>query len=96
MLRRLNMPLAQVAEVVSAPDPIAAAELLTAYWEAFERRVAGQRELMSHIRSRLSEEGRLVLPDVKERTVAEQLVLTSGVTWPSSNCRPGSVRRWRG
>ena len=76
MLRRLNMPLAQVAEIVSAPDPVAA-ELLTTYWDAFERRVASQRELMSHIRSKLlSQEGSFVLPDVRERTVPEQLVLT--------------------
>ncbi len=76
MLRRLHMPLAHVAEVVSAPDPVAA-ELLTTYWEAFERRVASQRELMTHIRNRLlKQEGALVLPDVKDRTVPEQLVIT--------------------
>jgi DNA-binding transcriptional MerR regulator len=75
MLRRLNMPLTQVAEIVAAPDQVAA-ELLTTYWEAFERRIASQRELMAHIRSRLlKQEGRVVLPDVKERTVPEQLVL---------------------
>src|SRR5437763_9949472 len=33
MLRRLDMPLAKVAEVVSAPGPEGAA-LLTAFWEA--------------------------------------------------------------
>jgi DNA-binding transcriptional MerR regulator len=76
MLRRLNMPLAQVAEVVSAPRAVGA-ELLTSYWEALERRVASQRELMSHVRNKLldQQEGR-VLPDVRERNVDEQLVLT--------------------
>jgi DNA-binding transcriptional MerR regulator len=75
MLRRLNMPLAQVAEIVSAPGSVGA-ELLASYWEGVERRVASQRELMSHIRSRLlGHEGRLVLHDVRERDVPEQLVV---------------------
>lgn len=46
MLRRLDMPLARVAEIVSAPRPLGV-ERLNAYWEAFERRVAGQRELVA-------------------------------------------------
>lgn len=75
MLRRLDMPLTQVAEIISAPGP-EAAERLAAYWNAFEQRVAGQRELASHLRSRLS--GRdepLGLPDVSVREAPEQLVL---------------------
>lgn len=76
MLRRLNMPLLQVAEVVSAPGAVGA-ELLASYWESVERRVASQRELMSHVTSRLLGQQRsLVLPDVLEREVPEQLVLT--------------------
>ena len=47
MLRRLNMPLAQVAEVVTAPAPVGA-ELLAAYWDRVERRLASQRELTAH------------------------------------------------
>ena len=53
MLRRLDMPLTHVAEVISVPGP-EAADRLAAYWDGFERRVAGQRELASHLRSRLS------------------------------------------
>jgi len=76
MLRRLDMPLAQVAEIVSAPGPLGV-ERLTSYWESFERRVAGQRELVAHIRSRLSgEKGTVALCEVREREVPEQLVLT--------------------
>ena len=76
MLRRLDMPLAQVAEIVSAPGPLAV-ERLRAYWEAFERRVAGQRELVAHIQSRLSgEEGNLPFGEIRQRQVPEQLVLT--------------------
>lgn len=75
MLRRLNMPLAQVAELVAAPAA-ARAELLASYWETIERRVAVQRELMTHLtRKLLGDEGSVSLPDVREREVPEQLVL---------------------
>ena len=77
MLRRLDMPLARVAEIVSAPAQ-GGAELLTAYWEAVERRVASQRELTAHLRIRLlGEERGYGMFDVLEREVPEQLVLTS-------------------
>src|SRR5262245_11304417 len=79
MLRRLNMPLAQVADVVAAPGPLAA-ELLASYWDAVERRIASQRALASHIKGKLlGRESRLVLAildEVKERDVPAQLVLT--------------------
>jgi DNA-binding transcriptional MerR regulator len=77
MLRRLDMPLAQVAEVVAAPDG-RAAELVAAYWETVERRLAGQRELAAHVRGRLTggEDAVAALDDVRERDVPEQLVLT--------------------
>ena len=69
MLRRLNMPLAQVAEVVSAPGAVGA-ELLKSYWETFERRVASQRELTAHLAARLLEqEGRVVLQAATKQVV---------------------------
>jgi len=75
MLRRLNMPLAQVAEVVTAPGAVGA-ELLTSYWEAVERRLANQRELAAYIKGRLlGHEGQPARLDVRERDVPEQLVL---------------------
>lgn len=75
MLRRLDMPLSQVAEIVSAPGPDAA-ERLAAYWKALEQRVAGQRELASHLCARLcGREEALAVPDVLVREVPEQLVL---------------------
>jgi DNA-binding transcriptional MerR regulator len=74
MLRRLDMPLAQVGEVVSAPGP-QAAELIAAYWAATERRVASQRELAAHLRLTLTGgEGLFGMYEVHERDVAEQLV----------------------
>jgi DNA-binding transcriptional MerR regulator len=76
MLRRLEMPLAQVAEVVSAPGPRGAA-LLAAYWEAVERRHASQRELAAHLRIRLlGGEGDFGMYEIRERDVPEQVVLT--------------------
>jgi DNA-binding transcriptional MerR regulator len=75
-LRRLDMPLAQVEQVVSASGPLAA-ELIKSYWEAVERRVASQRELAAHLRIELSgEEGSYPMFDIHQREVPEQLVLT--------------------
>jgi DNA-binding transcriptional MerR regulator len=78
MLRRLDMPLTDVARVVSAQERDgAAADLLAAYWDGVERRVAGQRELVSQLRVLLAGSerpfGRFV---VREREVADQVVLT--------------------
>ena len=61
MLRRLDMPLTHVAEIVSAPGTLGV-ERLNSYWEAFERRVAGQWELVAHIRTKLSEGKRCSRP----------------------------------
>jgi DNA-binding transcriptional MerR regulator len=75
MLRRLDMPLSQVAEIVSAPGTEAAARL-SSYWTAFETRVASQRELAAHLCGRLSgREQPLAYPDITVRDVPEQLVL---------------------
>jgi DNA-binding transcriptional MerR regulator len=76
MLRRLDMPLARVAEVVAAPEP-QSGELVASYWAAIERRIAAQRELAKHLEIRLTgAEGSYDMFDIKERDVAEQLVLT--------------------
>ena len=76
MLRRLDMPLSQVAAVVSAPGPQGAA-LLAASWAAVERRIAFQRELALHLRIwLLGSEGRLDMFRIRERDVPEQMVLT--------------------
>ena len=76
MLRRLDMPLASVAEIVEAPEA-RRAELLGAYWESVERRLASQRELVAHLRIRLSgAEGSYDMYEIQERDVPEQLVLT--------------------
>ncbi len=76
MLRRLDMPLAVVGEVVSAPAAKAAG-LIDTFWAVTERRVAFQRELAAHLRLTLSGgEGMFGMYEVQQRDVAEQLVLT--------------------
>jgi DNA-binding transcriptional MerR regulator len=76
LLRRLDMPLATVSEIVDAPEA-QRAELVGAYWESVERRAAHQRELAAHLRIRLSgAEGSYDMYEVQERDVPEQLVLT--------------------
>ncbi|MER7759618.1 MerR family transcriptional regulator [Streptomyces sp. NPDC097619] len=75
-LRGLDMPLAQVAEVLAAP-PEEAAALVAAYWDGVEERVAAQRELASHLRIHLlGDEGNLDMYEILQREVPEQLVLT--------------------
>lgn len=76
MLRRLDMPLTTVAEVVSAAGTDGA-EIVASYWTSVERRVASQRELAAHLRIRLSgQEGGLEVFEVHEGDVPEQVVLT--------------------
>lgn len=75
-LRRLDMPLAKVAEVVASPEE-RRSELVAAYWESVEQRVASQRELAAHLRNRLAgEERSFNMYEILERDVPEQLVLT--------------------
>ncbi|MFF6781338.1 MerR family transcriptional regulator [Streptomyces sp. NPDC012510] len=56
LLRRLDMPLARIAEIVDAvePDGTLAAERLAAYWADAEERFASQRTLVAYLRGRLS------------------------------------------
>ncbi len=78
MLRRLDMPLARIAEVVEAPGGTEAAERLAAYWAEVETRIAGQRTLAEYLRGRLSGRssemyGKFVVETVD---VPEQVVIT--------------------
>jgi DNA-binding transcriptional MerR regulator len=76
LLRRVDMPLAKVGEVVSAREDERAA-LIAEYWNTVERRIASQRELVTHLRIRLSGEERSYdMYSILEREVPEQLVLT--------------------
>jgi len=75
-LRRLDMPLAQVAEVVGAAEADRP-RVLAAYWETVEQRVAEQRELVAYLQHRFSGRGgRSEMFEIEQREVPEQLVLT--------------------
>jgi DNA-binding transcriptional MerR regulator len=88
-LRRLDMPLATIAEVVAAPRGQAAG-LLAAYWDDFEARVATQRELVAHIRRRLryDEQESDLLRQVRSRDVPRQVVLTERRHVPQQDLVP--------
>ena len=88
-LRRLDMPLATVAEVLAVPAPEAAV-LVASYWESVERRIAAQRELAVHLCVRLSgDEGSTGMYEIQQREVPEQLVLTE-----QRHVRPEDLPVW--
>jgi DNA-binding transcriptional MerR regulator len=76
LLRSLDMPLQEVARVVSAAGP-EAADLIESYWASQERRFAAQRQIAATVRPGVaaSDPPGEQLP-VKQRYVLEQLVLT--------------------
>lgn len=76
LLRKLDMPLAYVAEVV-ASDREHAAALVAAYWEQVETRLAGQRELASYLHHKLSpEEDTVAMFNIRERELPDQVVIS--------------------
>jgi DNA-binding transcriptional MerR regulator len=77
LLRRLDMPLTEITEIVGAPGP-EAAQRLAGYWTAVETRLAAQRELADRLVRNLATE--TPAPDdawrVSVRDVAEQHVVS--------------------
>lgn len=76
-LRRLDMPLAEVAGVLAAP--VAEREaLVAAFWEQAEARFAAQRHLAAHVRALVSgnEGGYAMTQTIHTREVPAQLVVT--------------------
>ncbi|MER6130734.1 MerR family transcriptional regulator [Streptomyces sp. NPDC001815] len=80
LLRRLDMPLARIAEVVERQeaDGAGAADLVAAYWADVEERLAGQRTLAHYLRGRLSGRSSELYAKFEIRTVdvPEQWVIT--------------------
>jgi DNA-binding transcriptional MerR regulator len=76
LLRSLDMPLSDVARVVSA-DGAEAAGLIDSYWASQERRFTAQRQIAAALMPGLaaSDAPSALLP-VRERWVPEQVVLT--------------------
>ncbi|MEJ2858618.1 MULTISPECIES: MerR family transcriptional regulator [unclassified Saccharothrix] len=74
LLRRLDMPLAEVARVVAADDRAA---VLAGYWARAEQRFAVQRDLAAHLHVVLTGgKGLSEMYEVQLRDVPEQVVLT--------------------
>lgn len=76
LLRRLDMPLTQVAQVLSAPRE-QRTELVHQYWSAVEHRVAQQGQVAGLLQNVLSG-GKESYPmyEIKTREVPEQTILT--------------------
>jgi DNA-binding transcriptional MerR regulator len=76
-LRRLDMPLADVARVLAAPAGERAG-LVAAHWEQAEARFAAQRWLAARVREEVSghEGGQVMTHTVQTRDIPAQLVLT--------------------
>lgn len=75
-LRRLDMPLATIRDVLDR-DPDRRSDVLVAWWDATERRMAGKRELLVHLLIGLAGKERTFdMYEILERDVAEQTVVT--------------------
>jgi len=76
LLRRLDMPLARVAEVLTVSGN-QAADLVGRYWDEVERRAASQRELARYVQAQLSGDQRASgFAEPRLRHVAEQTFMT--------------------
>ncbi len=75
-LRQLDMPLAEVARVIAAPDD-RRSDVLIAWWESVERRAAAQRDVLMSLLIKLAgKERNFEMFEIRERDIAEQTVLT--------------------
>lgn len=75
-LRKMDMPLAVVAELMAAP-PDLRSDVLVSWWEDMERRMAGKRELLVHLLITLAgKERNFDMFEIDERDVPEQAVVT--------------------
>lgn len=75
-LRRLDMPLKQIADVLAAPRELGA-DLVAAHWAGLELRAASQRALVRHVRAELTgDRDVLGFPEPRLRSVPEQRFLT--------------------
>lgn len=74
LLRRLDMPLAVIAEVLDAA-PEAAVNLLEGFWEQVEATAAERRALVSYLRARLTGE-KMPTYDIQARHIPDREVLS--------------------
>lgn len=75
-LRQLDMPLAQVAEIIATPEQHRG-DALVAYWDQVERRAAAQRDVLMYLLIKLAGKERTYdMFEIQERDIPEQFVLT--------------------
>jgi DNA-binding transcriptional MerR regulator len=73
LLRRLDMPLADIADVIDRA-PAEAAGRLARWWEQAEAAMADRRALVAYIQSRLAGEGKPVMKDITVRAIPERKI----------------------
>jgi DNA-binding transcriptional MerR regulator len=73
LLRRLDMPLADIAGVIDR-DPAEAAGLLARWWERAEAAMADRRALVAYIQSRLTGKQEPSMKDISVRAIPERKV----------------------
>ena len=73
LLRRLDMPLADIADVIDR-DPAEAADAVTRWWEREEAVMTDRRALITYIQSRLKGEGEPAMREVSTRAIPERKV----------------------
>ena len=74
LLRRLEMPLSQIGELLALDDGDAAADLLTRWWAGVEGANAERRSLVAYLQARLREEAQTMyeieMRSLPQRTIA--------------------------
>jgi DNA-binding transcriptional MerR regulator len=73
LLRRLDMPLADIADVIDRA-PAEAAGMLARWWEQAEAAVADRRALVAYIQSRLTGKQEPPMKDISVRAIPERKV----------------------
>ncbi|MGI8486564.1 MAG: MerR family transcriptional regulator [Thermomicrobiales bacterium] len=94
-LRQLDMPLAHVATVIATPAD-RRGDILVAYWEAVERHIAAQRDVLMYLLIALAgRERNFDMFEIQERETPAQTVLTeqrhttvNGLAGWLSDCMP--------
>lgn len=94
-LRQLDMPLVDVSTVINTPAE-RRGDVLVAYWEAVERRIAAQRDVLMYLLIAIAgRERNFDMFEIQERDTPAQTVLTeqrhitaNGLTSWLSDCMP--------
>ena len=74
LLRRLDMPLAEIARVIDL-DPAGAVDALAGWWQQAEQEMAWRRELVGYLQSRFKgTQEELAMRDVSVRSMPERMV----------------------